>query len=305
VNELGQVLGLGAAKRAAAPGKLVLTGAYAVLEGAPAIVVAVDRFAIADTARINADPPAEVCAALDGRPAPSIDVSALMENGKKLGLGSSAAALVASLGAMALARGEEIEAPTMRRLLFERARDAHAKAQRGGSGVDIAAAAYGGVLSYVKGRIPDRVLLPEGTIVRAYFSGTSARTTELRALVDRMGPQNHAKCMETLRVAALGAAAAIAKGDRELFIAAAMATELGLEELGRDADAPIVPPPFAELARIATEERAAFLPSGAGGGDVAVWIGGTVPSESFERHATERGMRRLEISITDRGLHAL
>ena len=35
-----------------APGKLVLTGAYAVLEGAPAIVVAVDRYAVADASRI-------------------------------------------------------------------------------------------------------------------------------------------------------------------------------------------------------------------------------------------------------------
>jgi len=33
--------------RIIAPGKLVLTGAYAVLEGAPAIVVAVDRYAVA------------------------------------------------------------------------------------------------------------------------------------------------------------------------------------------------------------------------------------------------------------------
>ncbi len=36
---------------AKAPGKLVVSGAYSVLEGAPAIVVAVDRYAVADTAR--------------------------------------------------------------------------------------------------------------------------------------------------------------------------------------------------------------------------------------------------------------
>ena len=34
--------------RARAPGKLVLSGAYAVLEGAPALVAAVDRYAVAD-----------------------------------------------------------------------------------------------------------------------------------------------------------------------------------------------------------------------------------------------------------------
>jgi len=36
---------------ARAPGKLVLSGAYAVLSGAPALVVAVDRYVVADSAR--------------------------------------------------------------------------------------------------------------------------------------------------------------------------------------------------------------------------------------------------------------
>jgi phosphomevalonate kinase len=77
--------------RAAAPGKLVVTGAYAVLEGAPAIVFAVDRLAIADTATTTDRPTAEVRAALGDRPAPSFDASALENQGTKLGLGSSAA----------------------------------------------------------------------------------------------------------------------------------------------------------------------------------------------------------------------
>ena len=37
--------------RARAPGKLVLSGAYAVLSGAPALVAAVDRYVVADSAR--------------------------------------------------------------------------------------------------------------------------------------------------------------------------------------------------------------------------------------------------------------
>jgi hypothetical protein len=110
--------------------------------------------------------------------------------------------------------------------------------------------------------------------------------------------------MDSLRVAALGAAAAVMKGDRELFIASAIATGLGLEALGRDADAPIVPPAFVELGRAASLEEGAFLPSGAGGGDAGVWIGGAEPSEEFERLAAERGMRRLEISIDPDGVRA-
>jgi len=156
-----------------APGKLVLTGAYAVLEGAPAIVVAVDRYAVADP----------------GAP-DRIDVRALKdEKGRKLGLGSSAASRVASEGACAMARGEDLRDPLVRAGLFRRVRAAHADEQRGGSGVDVAAAVHGGALRYVTAgneSVLRAVDLPAGLILRAFWSGTSARTSELRARVDAL-----------------------------------------------------------------------------------------------------------------------
>ena len=92
--------------RARAPGKVVISGAYAVLEGAPAIVASVDRYALADTALSSNFVTEEVREALGDGPAPWIDASALREGGRKLGLGSSAAILVASLAALELgARG--------------------------------------------------------------------------------------------------------------------------------------------------------------------------------------------------------
>ena len=50
--------------RARAPGKLVLSGAYAVLSGAPAIVTAVSRYVIADTSQLAELVTDEVAAAL-------------------------------------------------------------------------------------------------------------------------------------------------------------------------------------------------------------------------------------------------
>src|SRR5215468_7013869 len=95
---------------ATAPGKLILTGEYAVLDGAPAIVVAVDRRAIA---RRNATPRgsspflvavAEEIAARRGASDPaaraalevSVDSTAFYNRAQKLGLGSSAAVTVAA-----------------------------------------------------------------------------------------------------------------------------------------------------------------------------------------------------------------
>src|SRR5688572_33181913 len=93
---------------ARAPGKLVLSGAYSVLEGAPALVAAVDRYALADEAREAPLITAEVRAAIAAGyliEAPWFDASALRADaaagGRKLGLGSSAAILVASLAACA------------------------------------------------------------------------------------------------------------------------------------------------------------------------------------------------------------
>ena len=59
--------------RARAPGKLVLSGAYAVLEGAPALVAAVDRYVVADTARAAELVTPEVRAAIGDAAAPWFD----------------------------------------------------------------------------------------------------------------------------------------------------------------------------------------------------------------------------------------
>ena len=88
--------------KARAPGKLVLSGAYAVLEGAPAIVTAVDRYVTADPARRAELVTPEVSVALGAEHAPWFDASELREDGEKLGLGSSAAIVVASLATRVL-----------------------------------------------------------------------------------------------------------------------------------------------------------------------------------------------------------
>src|SRR5262249_55901793 len=98
--------------QATAPGKLLLAGEYAVLDGADAVVAAVDRRAVAGL--VTAPPPATdllravqhvlaASAGADGAAARAalqvaVDSSALAgPTGIKLGLGSSAAACVAAV----------------------------------------------------------------------------------------------------------------------------------------------------------------------------------------------------------------
>src|SRR5690348_13891637 len=133
--------------RASAPGKVVLSGSYSVLAGAPAIVAAVDRYVIADASRPADRVTAEVRAAIDAGAldaAPWFDASALRVaepdgTTRKLGLGSSAAILAASLAAASPKSSPPDE-------LFAKALSAHRAAQGGDSGVDVAASVFGGIL---------------------------------------------------------------------------------------------------------------------------------------------------------------
>jgi len=290
-----------------APGKVMITGGYAVLEGSPALVVAVDRYAHADTAHPAEDPSAEVVAAL-GERAPSFDRSALYHEGAKMGLGSSAAVLVASLGAVHAARGENLDDPDVRATIFTRARNAHLEVQGGGSGFDVAASTYGGVLRYsLLSGVPCilQAELPEGLHFSVFFSGASARTSDLLAEVAefrRRDPEAHRRC-----ILALGRTSEIAvqqgqAGSAREFIAAVRQFAEALEALGEASDAGIVPLAFKRLAVAAAEERATFLPSGAGGGDVGVFLGVAPPSENFSKRASQLGMHPLTLGIDRYGV---
>jgi phosphomevalonate kinase len=293
--------------RVAAPGKVLLTGAYAVLEGAPAIVVAVDRYALVDASRPAETPTREVAEALGDR-APHFDASALYHEGTKLGLGSSAAVLVASLGADAAKMGADLSDPDVRSKIFWRARDTHARVQGGGSGVDVAASTYGGVLRYsLRGGKPWilHAELPDDLVLSVWFSGSSARTSDLLAQVEELrtkDPDAHRRHMIDVSLAAEIAAAKFEGGSLREFVVAARAFGASLERLGDAADANIVPLAFKRLAVAAQEEEGAFLPSGAGGGDVGIFLGTAKPTESFIKRAALLGMQSLEIGIDHRGV---
>jgi phosphomevalonate kinase len=193
----------------------------------------------------------------------------------------------------------------VRARIFRVARDAHARAQKGGSGVDVAASVYGGVLRYAITEDQDMTVraveLPAGLIMAAFDSGCSVRTSDMLARVDALRARGTAdRIFAGLRDAADDACASVDRGNARAFIASAVAFGSALSALGLAADAPIVPPAWAELASLAEHERAAFLPSGAGGGDVAVWLGLEPPSADFVSRAGALSMRPLVLRI-DRG----
>lgn len=288
--------------KARAPGKVVLSGAYAVLEGAPAIVSAVDRYVICDSALPAERVTPEVAAALPHGSAPAFDASALREAGQKLGLGSSAAIVVASLAAVS--GGEHADDAALRRAIEEPALRAHRQAQGGGSGIDVIASTRGGTL-VAKRWAPDvlevaPVELPRGLCVEAWASGVSASTPELLRAVGRFrveSPVRYAELMSALGAAAQRAVDAVAAGSGPaLVLELALQREL-LGQLGSASQVPIVTPMVKSLAEWAKPRGAAVLPSGAGGGDIVLWVAMQPSPPAFWALAASHGHRRVRLEL--------
>lgn len=285
----------------------MLTGSYVVLEGAPAIVSAVDRYAIADDSAVDPTPSPEIAAAMAR--APRVDTSALHdgppEARRKLGLGSSAAACVAALGCEAAERGDDLGAPAVREAIFAKARAAHAAVQGGGSGVDIAASVHGGTLVYTIDGKARRVTQPSSLVVEAYFAGRPARTSEMRGRVDAFAARDadsHRAIFRDLASAAEGAVKALDDGDAARFVRECRYAHRGLFALARAADAPILPEDAIVLDALAEQAGSVFLPSGAGGGDVFIHVGVQGATRPFEIEIERLGWKRVSLSVDHVGV---
>lgn len=297
--------------KARAPGKIVLSGAYAVLDGAPAIVCAVDRFVIADAARPATFVTPEVRAALgEGVAAPWFDASGLREGDRKLGLGSSAAILVASLAARVLAASGDLADRELARRVAEPAFRAHAAAQEGGSGVDVAAAAYGGTLVFRRSarEAAEPFALPAPLQVEIWWSGAEASTRELVARVFALRSRDaggFARLLGAQAEAADAAERALRSADASALVESLAAQRHALAALGAAAGAPIVTTSAGELADRAERHGSAALPAGAGGGDVVIFAGLTSSPADFGELAARHGYRRLALALGARGVHAV
>jgi phosphomevalonate kinase len=305
--------------RARAPGKVVISGAYVVLRGAPAIVSAVNRDAVADALRAREHLTEEVRMAIAMgflKSAPWFDASALRHEGRKLGLGSSAAILVASLAA----QGElDLETQQGRTALFQRALDAHRRAQAGGSGIDVAASCFGGTLHYQLSGLPKHnparldevpfestraecreLTLPRGLMLQVWASPYAASTRDFLVQVghaQRRQPDRLETALGELERAARAALDACADDSARDFIDALGRQHRGLVELGALAGVPICTPELIELQRQARTEGAVVLPAGAGGGDISVFAGLDLPSPDLQKQCEALQQTPLDLQL--------
>jgi len=289
--------------RAAAPGKLVVSGAYSVLWGAPAIVTAVDRVVIADSGRVAELVTPEVACAIGARPAPWFDASALRSGDRKLGLGSSAAIVIASLGVLELEKAPWMGDAELGRAVFQPALAAHRKAQGGGSGIDVAASAFGGTLQCRMRREGLDVTpfgLPVEVGIDAYAETCSSATSGMVAAVRRwMDRAAGDLLMGALRDAAEKTASAAGASQ---FLEGLRAQTVLLAQIGDASGVPIVSAVVRSIAESAWSDGLVVMPSGAGGGDIVLCVGGRDVRRQWGSVLERAGMERVPLEIGAAGV---
>jgi phosphomevalonate kinase len=310
-----------------APGKLMVSGEYAVLDGAIAIVASVGVRVVARLSTPGSDgspgglahspqsPALPAEAVLARRLAEehlgsvqaelTIDASELRKSGRKLGLGSSAAAAAAAAGAVFAAHGHDLDEPATRRKVFELALAGHKAVAPEGSGADVAASSLGGFVRFrVEGgklAEAERVAFPASVSTRVVWTGKEARTSEfvraVRGYEARDGA-GFAQLRGRLFDGAARFAEAIEQADPSEVVAAADAYGLTMQALGEVAGVSIVTPELAQIAALARQCGGAAKPSGAGGGDVALaFFARDTDARSFDEACREAGLDRLDLEL--------
>jgi phosphomevalonate kinase len=317
---------------ASAPGKFVLSGEYAVLDGAPAVCVAVDRRAVVTiethtgdhhrvqapgfttvTGRFEADAGgltwlsggrdfglfealwnASRPARAAGPLAISLDTAAFHDpaSGRKIGLGSSAALAAALAVALESMGGTRAQ---------DAAHAGHRLFQGGsGSGVDVACSIAGGVIEY---RMPDRqsksLQWPRGLYCSVLWSGVAAGT---RGRLARFAGQPDSPSRSELREASAAVAAALEGGRASAALNALGDYTRVLHRFDEAHGLGIFDAGHAALAGQPAADGVVYKPCGAGGGDIGVALAMSRASlASFEQMAARAGFTRLALGIDPRG----
>ncbi len=264
--------------RARAPGKLFLSGEYAVLQGAPAIACAIGRhveasFLSGDTTedaeatrwrqaarglllRYGLDP------APAGRPL-EIDSRALYSaGGIKFGFGSSAAVAVAVSGLLLAAQDRLARSADRLRIADELHR---ALQGPGGSGVDVAASLHGGVIA-VEGDRVESLRWPEGLHCEVIFTGRDADTAHAIGRFHEALRGGERAAVKELCVAADAVRRAWNRG-ADRVLAAVQEYAAVWRKLDRSAGLGVFSREHLRLESLARAADCVYKPSGSGGGD--------------------------------------
>lgn len=319
---------------ASAPGKVVLSGEYAVLDGAPAICMAVNRRARVTIANSddkhhsvtapgfsdahglfqveNGEPVwladgdefglvGDVWRTANATVSRSLsivlDTREFMDakSNVKLGVGSSAALTVALSAALCEVAATDADAADI-------AFAAHRQLQQGlGSGVDVACSSLGGLIEYsMGGGRGSQMAWPEGLVFSLLWSGASANTG---AKLQQLGRSATQPSRAALSKASGRIANAWRNGSARSILDEYADYTAVLRDFSIDHELGIFDAGHAELVDAASAAGLVYKPCGAGGGDVGIILADNdADISTFVEQAKAGHFRALDMGIDDHGL---
>jgi phosphomevalonate kinase len=338
---------------ARSPGKMILIGEYAVLEGAISLVAAVDRMATVsmhcglkgkfslsapnlDIEKIEFSPGTEGqpqfsdpdSALIQGKMrffeavfsrmwnkfrkevpngiAISIDTSEFFLHGEiKLGLGSSAALTCALTAGLYAWFNKDIS----QRKLFKESLDLHYTAQGYlGSGIDIAAGVFGGILAYRRMKPSPEVTglkRHDEIFIVPVWSGQSASTIEMVGRVSdfkNQDPDRYNSVVSRMTDSSEKAVCSWSERRIDAFLSQIDHYNDLMAELGVLSRTPIVSTEHERIGRIIRKYRGVYKPSGAGGGDLglAFWAARDAAPDLLTKLISE-GIKPIELRFGAKG----
>lgn len=308
-----------------APGKLVLSGDYIALFDAPALVLAVNRDAsakltpkstggwsirsnIAPRARFNSltklmatDEQPLLKTLIDALPTTlnlpshaelSLDTSTFYEGNMKLGIGSSAAILVA----LAEVLGHITESRFKTRELIDLHNSLYGK---NGSGVDIVAARLGGLTRFQNGA-GNRVTPPPGLYMCFVFTGISTSTEPMLARFRKLVEERSKD--EVTQWQKLATMVANSLNNAAVFLENLATLNQFVSEFDRTSQLGIYGSAHRKALEIANDVGVLYKPCGAGGGDTGVALTDDPDAlGAFEQIAVSKNLTLLNLKMENHG----
>jgi len=343
-----------------APGKLILIGEYAVLEGIPAIVAAIDRRVIVSIRENNQReftlsapnlgierqkfvPDANGNADFIGKLSPQqrenlrffqsvfartwrksdlnksraldlhIDTADFYISDRiKLGLGSSAAVTSALTAGLHAFCGGSVSLDK----LFLESLAAHQEAQgKIGSGIDVAASIFGGILTYSKAEPEPEIKdigICEDLAIIPVWSGSAASTLNLVTKVlqfKKAFPAQYRSIIKDMSEISTEAIKAWSDGNASTLLSHINRFATLLEDLGEYSQAPIISVAHKKIGSVVRKYNGVYKPSGAGQGDLglAFWKRSDIDNEidallkaaGLQTMAFQFGVKGIELKNRD------
>jgi phosphomevalonate kinase len=237
----------------------------------------------------------------------------LAEKNQKLGLGSSAALTVALLQGLLAQLNPNDTKITDPPKLFRLAEEIHYTVQgKRGSGIDIAASCFGGIIQFRRMNSLDKpsfqiqsLALPESLIILPVWTGKSASTTNLVNQVNKFQKRNlnrYKNIIQQLSKISHLACQAFSNKEIQIYLNYCSEYYQRLKQLGEASQTNIISKVHQQIWTIANAAGAVYKPSGAGGGDIGLVLTDSQNiAQSVSDNLLRSGFEILNLSPSIRG----